>query len=148
MTNTLSKSAEQAWARLVRVHHKAMSSVETALKQANLPPLGWYDALLELERAGDCGLRPFELEERLLLPQYGLSRLLARLEAAGCMRRWRCEEDGRGQVVSITDEGRRVRQLMWPVYAGALQAVIGDKLTPKEAEDLERLLGLLLEQAS
>ncbi len=144
MTSEPSRTVEQVWARLVRAHHKTLTAVESALRHADLPPLGWYDAMLELDRAGDCGLRPFELEQRLLLPQYGLSRLLARLEAAGYIKRWRCEEDGRGQVVSITDEGRGVRRRMWPVYAGALQSAIGEKLNEAEAEEMSRLLGLLL----
>jgi DNA-binding MarR family transcriptional regulator len=110
-----------------------------------MPPLGWYDALLELERVGDCGLRPFELEQQLLLPQYGLSRLLQRLEVAGYVRRWRCEEDGRGQVVSITDQGREIRKSMWPVYAAALQDMLGEKLDDQQAEQLAVLLGRLLE---
>ena len=60
-----------------------MSRVESALKAAGLPPLAWYEVLVELDRAGACGVRPFALEEALQLPQYGLSRLLARMEEAG-----------------------------------------------------------------
>ena len=70
----------------------AMSRVESALKAAGLPPLAWYEVLVELERAGGCGLRPFALEEALLLPQYGLSRLLARMEAAGLVVRGSCPQ--------------------------------------------------------
>ena len=46
------------------------------------PPLAWYDALLEIEKAGPDGLRPFELRKLLLLPQYGTSRLLDRMVTA------------------------------------------------------------------
>jgi DNA-binding MarR family transcriptional regulator len=143
--NQPSKTIETVWVRLVRAHHHALSRIEADLKKAGLPALGWYDALLELERAGECGLRPFELEQQLLLPQYGLSRLLQRLELAGYVTRWRCEEDGRGQVVSITDQGRDVRGRMWPVYAAALQDVLGEKLDDQQAEQLAGLLGRLLE---
>ncbi|HKJ62216.1 MAG TPA: MarR family winged helix-turn-helix transcriptional regulator [Hyphomicrobiales bacterium] len=144
-TNQPSKKIETVWARLVRAHHCALSRIEADLKKAELPPLGWYDALLELERAGACGLRPFELEQQLLLPQYGLSRLLQRLELAGYVTRWRCEQDGRGQVVSITDQGREVRERMWPVYAAALQDVVGEKLDDQQAKELADLLGGLME---
>lgn len=145
MMNQPTSDIQKIWARLVRLHHRAMIRIEADLKKAGLPSLGWYDALLELERAGECGLRPFELEQQLLLPQYGLSRLLQRLEVAGYVRRWRCEEDGRGQVVSITDQGREVRKRMWPVYAAALQALFGEKLDDQQAEQLAGLLGGLLE---
>ena len=76
-----------------------MSRVESALKAADLPPLAWYEVLVELERAGAYGVRPFALEEALQLPQYGLSRLLARMEAAGLVLRGSCPGDGRGQMV-------------------------------------------------
>src|ERR687895_1017304 len=100
------QSALHAWTRLVRAHQAAMSRVESALKAAGLPPLNWYEVLVELERAGGCGLRPFTLEEALLMPQYGLSRLLARMEAADLIVRGSCPEDGRGQMVGLTDAGR------------------------------------------
>ena len=83
MTEEPCESAVRAWARLMRAHQAALGHVEGALKAAGLPPLAWYDVLAELERAGDCGQRPFALERDLMLPQYGLSRLLARMEEAG-----------------------------------------------------------------
>ena len=78
-----SQQIVQAWARLLKAERLALARVETALKQAGLPPLAWYDVLLELERAGEAGLRPFELERALLLAQYNLSRLLDRIERGG-----------------------------------------------------------------
>ena len=108
-----------------------MSRVESALKAADLPPLAWYEALVELDRAGACGVRPFTLEETLQLPQYGLSRLLARMEVAGLVLRGTCPGDGRGQIVAITDAGREMQRRMWPVYAasgaagGGRAAVVG-----------------------
>ena len=103
--------------------------MEGALKAAGLPPLAWYDVLLELERAGDCGLRPFALERELLLPQYGLSRLLARMEEAGLVERRNCPSDGRGQMVVIAEAGRATRGAMWPVYARALHEAVGCRLS-------------------
>ncbi len=117
--------------------------VETALKHAGLPPLSWYDVLLEVERAAPDGIRPFEIKERLLLPQYGTSRLLKRLSEAGYVAAEDCEEDGRGQIVTITESGREIRHRIWPIYAEALHATIQTKLTDGEAEQLARLLAKL-----
>ena len=138
------QSAVRAWARLVRAHQAAMSRVESALKAADLPPLAWYEVLVELERAGESGLRPFALEETLQLPQYGLSRLLARMEAAGLVLRGSCPGDGRGQMVALTEAGRDMRQRMWPVYAAAVQQAVGARLSPEEADGLAHLLGRLI----
>src|SRR6266566_841845 len=69
----------RAWTRLIRAQQAALSAVEADLKTAGFPPLAWYDVLLELSRAEGEGLRPFALEQELLLAQYNLSRLLDRL---------------------------------------------------------------------
>ncbi len=135
----------RVWTRLMRAQQTALAEIETALKQADLPPLAWYDVLLELDRAAPDGLRPFALERALLLPQYGLSRLLDRIEAAGYLERRPCPEDGRGQIVVISKSGKALRRRMWPVYARALNAAIGDRLAAAEAKALAALLDKLLD---
>jgi len=132
-----------AWVCLLRAQETALATVERALKRAGLPPLAWYDVLLELERGGTDGLRPFELQAALLLPQYGVSRLLDRMEKAGYLQKTDCPGDGRGQVLILTEAGRAVRAAMWPVYGAAIQDAIGDRLTPGEARILTRILGKL-----
>jgi hypothetical protein len=50
--------------------------VEEDLKTAALPPLSWYDLLLELLRAEPGGLRTYRLQSAMLIPQYNMSRLI------------------------------------------------------------------------
>jgi DNA-binding MarR family transcriptional regulator len=133
----------RAWTRLIRAQQAALSAVEADLKAAGFPPLGWYDVLLELSRAEGDGLRPFALEERLLLAQYNLSRLLDRLETAGYVERRACAEDGRGQIVAITASGRALVKRMWPTYRAAIARHVGAKLSENEAARLAALLGKL-----
>ena len=57
MKETASDASVAAWTRLVRAQAAALGSVEGALKGAGLPPLAWYDVLLEVERMPG-GLRP------------------------------------------------------------------------------------------
>lgn len=140
-----SDATVQAWARLIRAHRTARSSVEQALKKAGFPPLIWYDVLLELERAQDKGLRPFELERELLLPQYGVSRLIERIEKAGHLKREACEDDGRGQRLVITAAGKALRRRMWPVYGRAIEEAVGAKLTSTQAKTLSELLARLID---
>ena len=146
MTEGPSKATISAWARLARVQQQALRSIERALKEAGLPPLAWYDVLLELERAGGPGLRPFELERAMLLAQYNLSRLIDRLEAAGHVERIACEDDGRGHLIAVTASGRAMRRRMWPVYARAIEQAIGRHLAAAETRSLDGLLGALLER--
>jgi DNA-binding MarR family transcriptional regulator len=114
------------------------------LKSAGLPPLAWYDVLLELERAGDKGLRPFELEREMLLAQYNLSRLIDRMENAGYVERRACESDGRGQIIALTAAGKKMRRLMWAVYGPAIRRAVGTRLQPAQIETLNAILGTLI----
>ena len=139
-----SEAAVTAWIRLVRASRHVLGAVETDLKKAGFPPLGWYDVLLELRRA-ETPLRPLEIESRLLIAQHNVSRLIDRLEDAGHVERQPCEEDGRGQVIGLTQAGRDLLRKMWPAYRAAIQRHVGGKLTDEQAAKLARLLGRLLE---
>jgi DNA-binding MarR family transcriptional regulator len=143
-----SETVIRAWARLIKAQQLALLSVERALKAADLPPLIWYDVLLELERAGREGLRPFKLKRAVLMAQSNLSRLIDRIEQAGYVERRVCANDARGQLIGITKRGKAVRQKMWPVYARAIEAAVGKHLSVEQAEALEGLLGLLIEAPS
>lgn len=144
MSKDTDEVAFKAWTGLWRAQGRILSAVERDLKAAGLPPLAWYDVLIELERAGEAGLRPFELEHALLLPQYGLSRLLDRIEKKGYLERRPCAEDRRGLNIVITPDGKALRQRMWPVYAGAIRENLSDRLSADKLETLRHLLSQVL----
>jgi DNA-binding MarR family transcriptional regulator len=138
-----SPAAIKAWARLMRVSRQLVEKVEDALKENGLPPLAWYDVLHELAEAGEGGLRPFELIDRVLLAQYGVSRLLARLEADGLVEKLPVADDGRGQTVRITASGREMRRRIWAVYGACIADRMGDRLSAQDLKTLASLLGRL-----
>lgn len=145
MEPTPSKQTETAWVLLVRTQQVLLGQVEAALKEAGLPPLPWYDVLLELSRDPEAGLRQYEIGERVLLNKHNLSRLIDRLEADGLVKRQACDDDGRGNVVKITRKGLQTKQQMWPVYAKAIQHLIAEPLTAAQTRSLAEILNALLE---
>lgn len=132
-----------AWIGLMRAQQVAIRRAERALRQAGLPPYGWYDALWELEKAGDAGLRIGEIEQQMLVAQSNVSRLVDRLEAASCIVRKPCPTDGRAQQIVITANGRAVRAQMWPVYAEVIQSVLGDRISDRDASRLAETLATI-----
>jgi DNA-binding MarR family transcriptional regulator len=148
VTERPSKHVVLAWTRLIKAERLALARVEAALKQAGHPPLAWYDVLLELERAGETGLRPFELERALLLAQYSLSRLLDRVERKGLIERAPCPEDGRGHILRLSARGQSMCNAMWPVYAQAIEAAVGSCFDETEAKTLSALLGRIIDAAA
>jgi DNA-binding MarR family transcriptional regulator len=149
MTDAPSEATIQAWAQLVRAQQVALAAVEEDVKAAGFPPLAWYDVLLELRRAAGGHLRPLEIEQRLLIAQHNVSRLIDRLAAAGHVERRACPQDKRGQHVAITDQGLDLVRRMWPVYRDAIQRHIGEKLAcDNSARKLTELLALITAKAN
>ncbi len=130
----------RVWVRLLRIEQRVRKTVEAKLKNAGLPALVWYDVLLELERAGDAGLRQRDIQQHTLLERYNVSRLVDRLRDAGLVKRKPAADDGRGSVVHITSQGRALRAAMWPVYSQAVKGAFPAQLSE---QDHGRLLSLL-----
>ena len=140
MSRNPSEPVTSAWIALMRARDAVLGAIERDLKAADLPPLGWYDVLLELVRAPGGRLRPFEIERETLVAQYNLSRLLDRLEKEGLIAREPCADDARGQWVVVTEKGRAMQARSWKVYAKAIQKHVGDRLDDKAAATLADLL--------
>lgn len=133
-----------AWIALHRAQRLLLELVESDLKRNQLPSLEWYDVLLELNREKETGLRQYEIGERMLLNKHNLSRLLDRLEKQDLVRRYACEEDGRGNRIKLTPQGEAMLQQMWPVYGNAIQCYFGNKLSEIEQQALTNLLQKIL----
>lgn len=130
----------QAWAGLLRSHKLLIEQIQGALVAAQMPPLEWYDVLLELDFAEDGRLRFFDLGERIVLSRSNLTRLIDRMEKEGLLLRENCADDRRGLFAVISDKGRELRKTMWPVYRDAVQASFAAQLTDDEAQQLYALL--------
>lgn len=134
----------QGWIHLHRAQKILLEKVENRLRKAHLPPLAWYDVLLELNREKDSGLRQFEIGDKILLAKHNLSRLIDRLEKNRLVGRYECEEDNRGNIVKITNQGEKMLKKMWFVYGHSIQEIFGSKLNNRESKDLIKLLNKLL----
>jgi len=145
MPDMPSDTTLHAWVELHRSHRRLIDKVAVELKHNRLPPLDWYDVLLELRRAGEQGLRQFEIGDRILLSKHNLSRLIDRLENQQMVVREACKEDGRGNRIRITAQGERSLERSWPVYGRAIQRVFGEKLNRKECIEISHLLGKLMQ---
>jgi len=141
--HTLEKPHIDGWLSLVRVPQDVLSRVETSLKTAGLPSLAWYDILLEINRVSPDPIRAGALQERLLLRQYNLSRILYRIEKAGLIESRPSKDDGRARDLTITDAGLKRLREMWPVYEAAIKRHFASRLSEREAKQLSTLLSKL-----
>jgi DNA-binding MarR family transcriptional regulator len=133
-TTQLGKPQLDAWRALLRGQALVLEQVERDLAEADLPPLGWYDVLTELNKAPAGRLRIHELADAVVLSRSGLSRLLDRIESAGLLRREPCKDDRRGAFATITPAGRRMLDRMWPLYERRLAEHFHPQLEPADAK--------------
>ena len=142
--NELNKiNTHDVWARLVRVSGKLMTDIESDLKLANLPPLTWYDVLLEVRNAQPNWLRPIDIQEKMLIQQYNISRLIERLVKENYVERKSCDCDKRGLYIVLTPQGKEILDKMWPIYKAAIDKHFSSKLNTAEVSTLMQILGKL-----
>jgi len=127
------------WICLARVRRRLLRVVERRLKRACLPPLLWHDALhlLAIQPIGE--LPAPELEQKLALRQYQVSRLVDGLVDGGFVMRRRLPVVGRTTLVQLTARGRDLQQRMAEVYASVVGAEITGHFTEQDAEVLVEL---------
>lgn len=128
------------WIALLRAHNRARSAIDAALKSNDLPPLEQYDVLWALEQAIPEGLRPFELEDAVLLPQHGISRLTSQMVKKGLLNRLPSPDDKRGFRLVPTENGRQLRQRMWQIYEPVIKDFFEPKLDPDTIQSLAQFL--------
>lgn len=98
-----------------------------------------YDVLSNLSESPDERCRLKALAERMLWTESRLSHHITRMEARGLVRRQRATGDGRGTVVALTDEGRRVLIDAAPGHVASVRRAFIDLMTPEQVTGLRTL---------
>jgi DNA-binding MarR family transcriptional regulator len=89
--------------------------------------------------------RMSDLADALLLSRGGATRLVAKAEQDGLVRREIPPDDRRATYAVLTDEGRAAAERGFPVYVEAVQRLFQDFVTDEEAETLVRVWNRVLE---
>src|SRR5881397_1466064 len=97
-------SGLEAWDSFLRAHATLMRRLEVDLAQATGLALADFDVLAQLALAGG-ELRMTDLANRALISRSGMTRRVNRLFDQGLVRRANVDNDARGVVVALTDEG-------------------------------------------
>jgi DNA-binding MarR family transcriptional regulator len=101
----LTDEQQQAWRLFVEVLVRVPAALEGQLQRDAGIPHTYYEILVRLSEAPGRTLRMSQLAESSLSSRSRLSHAVARLEAAGWVRRRACDEDRRGAFAELTPEG-------------------------------------------
>ena len=94
----------------------------------------YYEILVQLSETEGRSLRMSELADRCLSSRSRLSHAVSRLEERGWVRRQVCEDDGRGQLAVLTDDGFAALEAAAPVHVESVRRHLFDQLTPEQVE--------------
>ncbi len=99
-----------------------------------------YAVLVALSAGGDEGARVGRLRDWIGWEGSRLAHQLRRMEQRGLVTRSRAADDGRGTVVTITDEGRARIEAAAPGHVRTVRANFIDLMSPEEREVMARVL--------
>ena len=102
--------------------------------------LSEYAVLRHLAESENGPMRMSELAAACEMSLSGMTRLAAKLETQGHLRRERCERDARGLNAVLTDSGRARLREARPAYEASVRRHIADHL---DGLDLPRLTAAL-----
>ena len=134
----------RAWARFLHAQATIVRRLEAELQDAHALGLGEFEALLQLSLADLGRLRMSELADRLVLSRSGVTRLVDRLEAVGCIARVTCPSDARGAFAELTDAGRARLRDAAPTHVRGVREHFVDRVAPDELDGLARTLARLV----
>jgi len=138
--------ANEAWEALYR----AQATIGRELASADV----WhelnaneYGVLYALSKAPQ-GLRITDLGNDVLLTQPGMSRLIARLDAAGLVERFDDPVDGRACRVRLTDAGLRAQRQLGRRHARHVAQTMTRVLNDEQLGQLRDLCRAVTDQAT
>ena len=133
-TRSTTKLANKAWEALFRAQSTIIQELTARDAWEDLVPRE-YGVLYALSSAPK-GLRITELGEDVLLTQPGMSRLVARLEARGLVRRVDDPEDARACRIRLTPAGAATQRRIGRPHARHVAEAMTRNLDRAELEQL------------
>ena len=142
----LSDEEMQAWVPLIRLVTLLPQVLDRQLRDdAGITHLQ-YRILITLAREPDRQLRMSEVANTCGISLSRLSHAVATLERDGWVTRTSAEDDRRGQLAVLTDEGQRLVELAAPGHVAIVRRTVFDGLSDDDVTKLAQLANHVLEQ--
>ena len=130
--------AVDAWESLFRAQVSVLRQLNIEFPTAELS-FNEYDVLFNLSTQPGRRLRIRDLNRFLLLTQPSVSRLVDRLVQGGLVTKESDPDDGRGTIVTLTEEGYTLYRRVAAVHAKSISNRVGGAL---DADEMRQLITL------
>ena len=147
-TRWLDAEEQRAWRAWLYSTQLLHDRLDRELTRATGIPHAYYEILVQLSETPDRQMRMSELADRCLSSRSRLSHAVSRLEERGWVRRQVCEEDARGQLAVLTDEGFAALEAAAPIHVESVRRHLFDQLSPEQVAALRDIGETLLRHLS
>ncbi|PZW03758.1 DNA-binding transcriptional regulator, MarR family [Micromonospora phaseoli] len=148
MTRWLTPDEQRTWRAFLTASRALMDTLDRELQRDAGMPHAYYEILVRLSEAPERRLRMSELADASGSSRSRLSHAVARLEAAGWVRREDCPTDRRGQIALLTDAGFAELAAAAPGHVEGVRRHLFDALRPTQVEQLRQISEALTEHLS
>ncbi|WP_026555319.1 MarR family winged helix-turn-helix transcriptional regulator [Arthrobacter sp. 35W] len=130
--------ATQAWESLFRAQVTVMRQLgkEPSLKKLGA---GEYDILYTLTQCKSGWLRLNEFNDKVLISQPSISRMVERMEKRGLIQRRTADDDRRGVLIGLTEAGAAAQKEVGREHVKHIAELLGAGL---DEEEMRTLLAL------
>jgi DNA-binding MarR family transcriptional regulator len=135
-TRWLDAREHHAWRSYLAATRLLGARLERELQRDSQMPHTYYEILVQLSEAPQRSLRMSDLADASESSRSRLSHAVARLEAAGWVRREICPTDRRGAFAVLTPEGFEALAAAAPAHVESVRRHLFDRLTPEQVDQL------------
>jgi DNA-binding MarR family transcriptional regulator len=130
---------QQQWRAVVRVCALLPEQLERDLSHQHGLSLAEYEVLVRLSEAPQRQMRMSDLAQATLVSRSRLSHQITRMEREGLVRRQECENDRRGWLAVLTEEGMDRLVAAAPDHVDTVRHYVVDQLTDEEFASLAKI---------
>ncbi|MER7460657.1 MarR family transcriptional regulator [Micromonospora sp. NPDC126480] len=145
MTRWLDPDEQRTWRAFLTATRALMDTLDRELQRDAGMPHAYYEILVRLSEAPQRRLRMSDLADATGSSRSRLSHAIARLEAAGWVRREECPTDRRGQLALLTGEGFATLAAAAPGHVEGVRRHLFDALSPAQVDQLRRISETLVD---
>ena len=140
----LTPEQRETWVTYVLAHSAVLDALDRRLQRVAGLAHSHFAILQVVSQAPDRTARMSEVATALRFSPSRLSHAVQRLERDGWVQRRPDPDDGRAQLVALTDVGLARIEEIAPGHIAAVRALMFDHLTPEQVTQLNEISQALL----
>ena len=142
----LTDDEQRAWRAYLEATRLLMQALDRQLMQDSGISLADFELLVALSEAPDRSMRMRDLADAVVTTRSGASRAIGRLVDAGWVLRKECEDDKRGMVAELTEDGMVKLESSSPEHVETVRGAMFAHLESGDVQSLTRIFSGIRER--